>query len=177
MTTIKYLTEDNIRYIEQAISLLESMDDARYSAPAPLALGSPVGAHLRHCIDHYDSFLAGVASGRIDYDARQREPLIERSRTTALARLRTLSEALSELSNREDTPLGVKMDCGGAESEDAWWTDSSIRRELQFLISHTVHHYAIIKMTLIAGGMQVGADFGLAPSTLRYHQGASACAH
>ena len=177
MNTINTLALDNVRYLEQAVQLLEGMSDEVYALPAPLNLGSSVGAPLRHCIDHYDNFIAGIPTGRIDYDARRREVLLETSRTFGIDKIKLLMTGLEAVSKRPDARLSVKMDCGANNSEAAWWTDSSIRRELQFLISHTVHHYAIIKMVLIAGGVPVGADFGIAPSTLRYHQGASACAH
>lgn len=177
MTTINTLATDNIRYLEQALRLLQGIPDAVYAQPAPMKLGSSVGAHLRHCIDHYDNFLAGIAVGRIDYDARRREVQLEQSRAAGMAKLEQLIAGLGAVAGRPDARLSVKMDCGDNEDEATWWTDSSIRRELQFLISHTVHHYAIIKMVLIAGGVTVGPDFGIAPSTLRYHQGASACAH
>jgi len=177
MTTIRTLALDNVRYLEQAIHLLENLTDAHYADPAPLNMGSSVGAHLRHCIDHYDNALAGIPRQRIDYDARRREVLLENSRAAGLAKLRQLADGLRAVADRPDQRVMVKMDCGDEESEACWWTESSIRRELQFLISHTVHHFAIIKMALIAAGLAVGADFGMAPSTMRYHQGAGACVH
>jgi len=177
MTTIRTLALDNVRYIDQAIKLLESISDDSYANPAPLNLGSSVGAHLRHCIDHYTNFLAGIPASRIDYDARLRERAIETDRGGAIQKMNSLISELNALSSREDHRIFIKMDCGNDQNECLWWTESTIRRELQFLISHTVHHFALIKMTLVAGGVQVGSDFGMAPSTLRYHQGASACAH
>lgn len=177
MTTIKILANDNSRYIQQAVTLLESISDGQFADPAPLKLGSSVGAHLRHCIDHYDNFLAGVPSGNIDYDARQRQVELETGRELAITKLKALADQLDKISELEDKPVKVKMDCGNNEDEKSWWTESSVRRELQFLISHTVHHYAIIKMVLIASGCDVIEEFGIAPSTLRYHQGATSCAH
>jgi hypothetical protein len=56
------------------------------------------------------------------------------------------------------------------------WSGTSVGRELQFLVSHTVHHYAVIAAMLRPQGVEPGADFGVAPSTLVYEQG-SACAH
>jgi hypothetical protein len=47
---------------------------------------------------------------------------------------------------------------------------SSVGRELQTLSSHTIHHFALIGMTLLAHGVAVDPDFGMAPSTLRYKQ-------
>ena len=44
---------------------------------------------------------------------------------------------------------------------------STLRRELAFVISHTVHHQALIAMLLAVAGLQVPESFGLAPSTPR----------
>ena len=43
-------------------------------------------------------------------------------------------------------------------------------RELLFLISHTVHHFALIAFMLRSFGIEPGDKFGVAPSTLRYRQ-------
>jgi hypothetical protein len=43
-----------------------------------------------------------------------------------------------------------------------------VGRELQYLLSHTIHHYAIIGSILRAQGVEPGPDFGVAPSTLRH---------
>ena len=43
-----------------------------------------------------------------------------------------------------------------------------ISRELQVLSSHTVHHFALIAVTLRMHGVEMDPDFGMAPSTLRY---------
>jgi len=39
-----------------------------------------------------------------------------------------------------------------------------------FLASHTIHHMAIIGMLAEQAGVEVGAEFGVHPSTLRYLQ-------
>jgi hypothetical protein len=46
--------------------------------------------------------------------------------------------------------------------------ESSISRELQVLSSHTIHHFALIAITLRMHGVEMDPDFGMAPSTLRY---------
>jgi hypothetical protein len=48
------------------------------------------------------------------------------------------------------------------------WSYSSIGRELQFLLSHTIHHYALIALALRLQGYEPSAEFGVAPSTLQY---------
>lgn len=45
---------------------------------------------------------------------------------------------------------------------------SSLGRELQLLISHTVHHYAMMALVLRGQGIDPGPEFGVALSTFRY---------
>jgi hypothetical protein len=52
------------------------------------------------------------------------------------------------------------------DSSEPDWSRSTIKRELQFLVSHTVHHFAIIKPLLLRDGVAVDDRFGVAPSTL-----------
>lgn len=174
MTSCAQLAADNIGYLKQSLDLLDSIDDAAYANAAPATYGSALGGHLRHCLDHYANFLGGLPAGRIDYDARQRDPRIERERAVAAAKIRELIDGLSALG--DDRAVKVKMDCGARCDESTWWTDSTLRRELQFLVSHTVHHYALIKLILKFQGRSANADFGIAPSTLRYNESKSACA-
>jgi hypothetical protein len=74
-----------------------------------------------------------------------------------------LTSLASEDLNR---PLKVKMDSGTHHTEAEQWSNSSLRRELQFLISHTIHHYALIATLCARDGFELPADFGVAPSTL-----------
>jgi hypothetical protein len=63
----------------------------------------------------------------------------------------------------------------GADGE-ADWSQSSLKRELQFLVSHTVHHYALIKELLRRTGFDAGTEFGVAPSTIAAARRDPACA-
>ena len=69
----------------------------------------------------------------------------------------------------EETPVGVlvKMDCGG---EDDGWQPSTLGRELQFLVSHTVHHFAMIGGMCSCLDVKMEEGFGVAPSTLKYRE-------
>jgi hypothetical protein len=57
-------------------------------------------------------------------------------------------------------------------------TRSSISREIAFLVSHTIHHNAIVAQMLEARGRNVATRFGLAPATpdSRTPAGAMVCA-
>ena len=67
--------------------------------------------------------------------------------------------------------------CGEPAGSRPTWSATSVVRELQFLASHTVHHYAVIAAMLRPQGVEPGDDFGVAPSTLQYERENAACAH
>lgn len=170
------LLDHNLRFLRQAADLIATIPAEAYTLARPPVFRSGVGAHLRHCLDHYQSFLDGLASGRIDYDARHRDRATEQSRTTAAAVISSLIGRLDALTTADlARPVQSKVDCGD-DHLDAMWTDSTAPRELQFLISHTVHHYALIGMILRLQGLDTPADFGIAPSTLRHEAVLPSCA-
>jgi uncharacterized damage-inducible protein DinB len=45
-----------------------------------------------------------------------------------------------------------------------------VGRELQFLASHTLHHYALIAALLRLQGVEPGEEFGVAPGTLEHRR-------
>ena len=163
MTT---LIEANLHYLGQAERLLAQLDDPSFTRPSPSFYNSTIGGHLRHCIDHYDSFLNGLSDGKVDYDERMRVPTIETETASASAKTLEVSERLKAIEGT-NPPVGllVKMDCG---MEDRDWQPSTLGRELQFLVSHTVHHFAMIGGICRELEIELEADFGVAPSTLRH---------
>lgn len=167
------LAQDNVRCLRQGIDLLQQLSLDDYAGKQPQCFGSTIGGHMRHNIDHYYSFVKGYAEGRIDYDARARDPRVETEPAVASAQMAELSEALEAIGEGElDRELEVIMDCGGPTQVPA---KSTVRRELQFLLSHTVHHYALIAVICQLRGIEPEAAFGVAPSTLRYRD-SSSCA-
>ena len=160
------LIEDNLSCLDQGIHLLEQLPGELFTRRCPTCFNSTIGGHTRHNTDHYEQFLAGYDEGEIDYDARSRDPRVETEVDCAIELLRSLRASLSSVPEIAlDRAVRVRMDGGGASA----WTESSVRRELQFLISHTIHHYAL--MGAIAqgfGDFALPADFGVAPSTLKH---------
>ncbi len=161
------LLASNLHYLRQGISLLDRLDNDLYSTPVMSFYGSTVGGHLRHCLDHYESFVSGIESGRIDYDARVRDKDIEVNTETARARIEALiTQFEGKMNIAGGRTVEVKMDCGGAEEVN--WQASTYGRELQFLVSHTVHHFAMMSGLCSALSVELAPDFGMAPSTLRH---------
>jgi hypothetical protein len=163
------LIAPNVRWLRQALRLLERLDDTVYATTAPGLPPHRAGAHLRHVLEFYQCFLEGLDWSHIDYDARRRDESVERSRKAAAATIRSIIHSLQTHPEvRQERIVWVRMEdalCSGVR--DAFM-ESSLSRELQVLSSHTIHHFALIAMTLRAHGVQLDADFGMAPSTLRH---------
>jgi uncharacterized damage-inducible protein DinB len=169
-STILIIAKQNIHFLVQGQELLVTLAAERYAAPGPHGQAS-AGAHLRHVIDCYRCFLAGYPKGTIDYDARERDRRIETDRDVAFATIAEIIDRLQQLP--EDglaLPVKIQVDTVAWDQGKNMWTDSTIARELQFLLSHTVHHYALIALILRCHGFDPGPEFGVAPSTLEYRK-------
>lgn len=171
------LTRDNLIVLQQGLDLLERIDDAAYETVTHPFSRHGIGSHFRHCLDFYQSFLAGVRDGVIDYDARQRDEALAKERCLAIARFEDIVESLERLpSNLGRMPLLVRLEHSGDAKDPLAWSESSVMRELQSLVSHTVHHYALIALMLRLNGFSPADEFGVAPSTLEYWRTPTLCA-
>lgn len=161
--------DPNILFLRQAKDLLRAIDDRAYRSATGLLPGGTAGKHLRHALDFYFALLLGAPTGRVDYSRRRRDPGIETSRTLALAALDSIERRLSLLGSND---LGRRLDVRSEESEDAEtgdsWSRSTLARELQAVLSHTIHHYALIAVILRSHGISPPPSFGVSPSTLRH---------
>jgi uncharacterized damage-inducible protein DinB len=167
MTRLDDVLAGNREVLAQAADLLARLSDADYVASGGVAGRSSIGAHLRHALDHYRSFFAGLRDGRVDYEARHRDSALEHDRTLAQEEVGRLRRALEQLARGEgDRDLMVNLRSMADEGAAADWSRSSLKRELQFLVSHTVHHFAIIRVRLLDLGLEPDDEFGMAPSTI-----------
>src|SRR5262249_49109133 len=78
-----------VAVLRQLAELLAGLNDEQYR-PKPAGIGSSVGGHVRHCLDHVAALLAGVERGALDYDRRERGTEVETRRSAALAALEHL---------------------------------------------------------------------------------------
>lgn len=158
------LVAANIELLEQGARLLRSMEGRTYRRQDDGVFGTSVSSHIRHNLDHYTQFLNGLAEEIIDYQQRSRDTRIETCPEKALAAIREVIERLSDVSEACRL-LRVRLE---TSSPTDVWDVSSVRRELDFLVSHTVHHYALIGVICRNAGIAVEPGFGVAPSTLRH---------
>ena len=157
------LLQFNDEVLAQALALV-----AAHALPQGPRLAGPVGAHLRHVIEHHEALVFPTAPGVVDYDSRVRDRRVETQPALAALRLLALRQALAGWQVESlNQPVHVR---GLAGSTGAWpfVMPSTRGRELAFVASHAVHHFALLKAHCEQIGLNLPAHFGVAPATVAY---------
>ena len=158
------IIQQNKSLIDQAIGLISNINSSLYKQCCEEVFSSSIGQHIRHCIEHYDElFVAHAGRHPVRYHARPRDMDVEIDSTVAVSRLRFIYNQLNRIGD-ENTSLEVS-DGGVAKP-----SESSLSRELEFLVSHTVHHFALITVIANKLNIEVPENFGVAPTTLKYRE-------
>lgn len=164
--TKRPFVRDNVVYLHQGVDLLKSMSDVQFVATMPPVFANSTGAHIRHILDYYYCFLDGLDTGRFDYDRRARNRDIEQNREQAINAFEHVIIQLAKISGDASSRV-VEVKTDGGDTDDAHaWSPSSVSRELQFLCSHTIHHYSLVAALLGNIGCVLQPCFGTSPSTL-----------
>ena len=154
----------NIAVVDQGLAL------ARRYLERSDAFFAHVGPHLRHIIEHYEALLDREPGSLVDYDHRARDRSVERSPQLACARLTALTDKLRGLQSRSATEALSVGFAIGTDGADFFLSPSTLARELNFVASHAIHHYAIIRPLIEAAGITLPKEFGKAPETVRYER-------
>lgn len=154
----------NRQVLLQALGLV----DAHRTTPGAVYAG-PVGAHLRHLIEHHEALLSALAGAVVDYDGRPRDRQLEVDPTLAARRLQMLLRQLAGVAKRLDPVLWVRGQCG-LDGTAGFTVRSSLGRELAFVASHAIHHFALLLPHVRRQGLPLPADFGLAPATVAHQR-------
>ncbi len=169
------LVDENINQLSAGMDLLKIISNDSYvfaeNSLSPWMSG--IGKHFRHIIDFYDRFVNQVPS--VNYDLRKRDLEIETSKDAALSKLKSLKEQLAVFKNMDSSLKIVLYQGDIPNSKNSNSVNSSLGRELRYLIEHTVHHYAIISMFIKHLGYSVPYGFGMAQSTIEFEAKNESC--
>jgi hypothetical protein len=148
--------------------VIEQIDGPTYaSRELDPAFASCVGSHVRHTLDHVRLLIGGVLSGEpVDYEARDRGGAVESDRGAGAAQLRLFADEAARLADRPGW-LACDVVVKPSPETPCVHVRSTLARELAFVMSHTVHHAAIVRLMLARGGRTVAGDAGLAHGTPR----------
>jgi hypothetical protein len=157
-----------IEVLNQGETLLGEIDNDSYVRKLPAAFNASIGGHYRHCLDHFRSLLDTAVAGDLNYDHRERGTLVESDRFAALNATCALREAYQQLSaGCLDRELAVTCKTSYAAS-GSQVSQSTVGREIMYVVAHAVHHYALIGIMGGLMGMKMPAGFGVAPSTVKH---------
>jgi uncharacterized damage-inducible protein DinB len=156
------MIKDCITNLTELQELLVKLSDRQYQHQSELLSGASIGQHLRHVIEFYNCLLNGLSQQKINYEKRARSLELENNRKTAINKISSIKDQLLSLE------LNSRLNL---EIEDLI-IDTSVQRELYYNLEHSIHHQALIKVGLKEQniGNMVNANFGVAPSTLKYRK-------
>jgi hypothetical protein len=162
LTGAEAIRESLAAEVEKAITVIRSIDDLTYCRVSNST--SSVGEQFRHDLDLVNTFLAGIAMGKIDYTRRERDSRVSMSRSYAIEKYEVALRKIRLL----DRSIASGLVSVRSEVADSMWLMSSIAREMEFVLSHTIHHHALIAEKLAGFGIVADGALGVAPSTQKY---------
>ena len=151
--------------LHQLFDLIGALTDEQYARAPVGVVESSIGGHVRHNLDHIEALLRGLRTGAVSYDHRDRGTAVERDRGAALDKILRLERELTAFP-WADAPPAVALSALVAPDLPPVVAATSAERELAFVVSHTIHHNALIRVMAKLIGAAVAAEFGYAPSTI-----------
>lgn len=135
--------------------------------------GASIGAHIRHILDRFHCLFAGLPVASIDYDDRKRDREIEHNLEAARFALATVKRRVEQLAQQPSSNGLITVREAVLPAGPAVQIPSTLERELMSLITHSIHHLAVIVLIAKSFGHQIDDDLGKAPSTLVFERGES----
>jgi hypothetical protein len=150
----------------QLQDVLANLTDRQYAAPVDLLSEATIGQHVRHIVEFFQELIHGYKDGTVNYDRRNRNPILEINRCLVI-------DLLSETALAVDSPdrdLLLVAHLSPGEDETVV-IRTNYYRELLYNIEHTVHHMALLRIGVNAvAKISLPPDFGVAASTIKFRQ-------
>ncbi len=144
-------------------SVLQQLTIQDYNQSVAILDHISIGKHVRHTLEFAHCLFEKIET--ISYDKRARKLELEQQPSVAL------KEITSLISIIETAKLDFELLLDVQYANETIQVKTSFYRELVFVIEHTVHHLAILRIALVHSFPQVQfpAYFGYADSTIRFH--------
>lgn len=152
--------------VDQCLEIVQTLPVALYRHSS--SASASIGTHMRHIIERISCVLEGQEQGLVDYDSRARDQLLETNPENAGNALNSIRNALAELVSNPQETLQVQESVH--QDNPAVAVASTLERELMSLVSHTIHHLAIIALLARGAGHPLRDDIGKAASTILYER-------
>jgi len=166
--------------LSQVHALLSDTSQDQYVHVCVPHVQSSMGSHVRHILDMFYAFELGVTQNEvIDYDLRRRGAAIETSLSDALTNINQTIDWIKNtfvpthaqidtdtalLASVLSAPAKVKTEVCLSHTVSVH-VESNVGRELIFVASHAVHHFALLATIAKLQGLSLDDHFGVAPAT------------
>jgi hypothetical protein len=157
-----------INCIAQCDQLLNVISQQDYIASTQG--GASIGVHIRHLLDRFHSFFAGLPKAAIDYDERKRDKEIENNPDAAAFALASVLRRIEQLHRQSFADQQITVKEAVLCSSPGLETSSTVEREMLGLITHSIHHLAIIALLAKPFGYHVDSNFGKSPSNIAFER-------
>ncbi|MDI1356310.1 MAG: DinB family protein [bacterium] len=149
-------------------NLLNGLNADQYNRKLEILSEASIGQHVRHILEFYQCLFKGKESKIVNYDARQRDLMLETNLQFATNTIEEIVIALKEV--KCDFTVTFVADYSVIENQNATNIQSSFYRELAYNLEHSIHHQALIKVAITEMELTslVKDNFGYAPSTIRH---------
>lgn len=159
------LTNITSNTLSELRSIIDQLTREEYTLKLPILNHNSIGQHVRHVLEFYMCLSQGIKTEVVNYDKRLRNLSIENDPNYANVILDELTSIFC-LQDIEDRSIKNVTEFNGTEVS----SNSSVSRELVYLIEHSIHHYAIIAISLRNefSHVEIPSDFGVAYSTTKH---------
>lgn len=154
--------------VSQAIDLLGEINLEQYQKKLPPHFPSSIGSHMRHIIDHFLALKNGFETGHVDYNVRHRHNEVEQFPKVAIKNFEEIALWLANLQSdwlQQKVTISSEIELGHSNLSECY---STLERELVFVNSHAIHHYALIRTICSMQNKDVPEFFGYAPATIAH---------
>jgi len=149
--------------------LLVRLNNDQYTYKSKILSGTSIGQHIRHILEFYLCLINGRKTGTVNYDLRERNHEVENDSSFAIKIIDGVLNNLSHSKNDRKIALEGNYSLEGRKSERI---NSSYIRELTYNLEHSIHHQALIKVSLKEQGIEqlINENFGVAPATIKFRK-------
>ena len=143
--------------------VIEQLTNEDYSKPIDSLSGATIGEHCRHIIELFQSVINAYETGRLNYDHRERNKLIQTNNEFAIS---MIEKVISTIENPNK-----KLELEHNNSGNVIVIETNYFREMLYNLEHCIHHQALIKVAILQiNYIEINEHFGVAPSTIEFRK-------
>jgi len=150
----------------QLTDSITRLSNEQYTRPCRTLMSNTIGQHVRHIIELFQCLEKGYISGKIDYENRKRDTVIEANKEIACALLQQIFSSLDK--PNKELLLAASYD---DHSDEPVIISTNYLREVAYNLEHAIHHMALMRVGIAeVSDIVLPENFGVASSTIKHRR-------